>query len=275
MAYSGDWLTPQKRTELGLSENAFVASPGGGGGVTGSQGGNPLLRGLRSSTTNTANKDTVYGTAAPGSSKQMIGRNPQGNIFQYKPNDQGQPESTFRQDLGRDSARLSGGITKFGSGAENVSYLEPTMDKPTMGEYPGYVQPEVDQARISELAEIGMGAPMGRLKRGLNSALIEARYSDNPTIRDLSRKSALEGYGSGIADVRLGAHRTAMSEYAPEFQADVTRAGTEYASGVNRTNAQFQADINEYFKTMKSTSKRVPGSPTDNLGTSSIKRPFV
>ena len=71
-------------------------------------------------------------------------------------------------------------------------------EMPTMGELPEYATPEVDRARISELTELGMGAPMGKLREGLMGALRESRYSDNPMVRAMARKKALAGYGTGI-----------------------------------------------------------------------------
>jgi len=119
---------------------------------------------------------------------------------------------------------------------------------PTMGDLPEYMTPTMDRARISELTELGMGAPMGRLKEGLNRALLEARYSTNPMVRAMARKRALSGYGTGISDVRTGAHREAMGEYMPEFQAKLSKSQAEYQAKIQKIRDQFQSDIQDYIR---------------------------
>jgi hypothetical protein len=130
------------------------------------------------------------------------------------------------------------------------------MDFPTQGELPEYMLPEFDRSRVSELTELEMGAPLGRLRQGLNRALIEARYSDNPNVRALARKKALSGYGEGLSDIRTGAHRRALSQYAPEYQAKIGKAGAEYQAGVGRVQQKYQADLNRYLQSMIRTQPR-------------------
>lgn len=156
------------------------------------------------------------------------------------------------------NTRGSYGLSDVSDDYADVSFLTPTTDMPRMGAYPEYIMPEMDRSRISELTELSMGAPMGRLRQGLNRALIESRYSTNPNVRGLARKRALSGYGEGIADIRTGAHREALSEYMPEFQAATGKAAMEYQGGIGRINTIFQAAMNNYFRTMQQTKKRVP-----------------
>ena len=205
--------------------------------------------------TGKTSKPSEYGRGAGG-----IGSAPLSTGIQR------QPFGTLSERMGSSSyggGRSGGGVFSLGA---SESYLTPTMPKPTIGDMPAYNMPEMDRGRISELAELEMGAPMGRLRRGLNRSLIESRYSDNPNVRAASRKEALSGYGTGISDIRTGAHRTALSEYMPEFQAATQKAGAEYAGGINRMNLQFQSDMNEYLKTMKQTSRKVPAGQVTASG---------
>ena len=128
------------------------------------------------------------------------------------------------------------------------SYLMPS------GPMPEYMMPEIDRERISELTELGIGAPMGRLRQGLNRALLEARYSTNPNVRNLALKRALSGYGEGIADIRTGAHREALAEYAPEFAAKGRKATAEYSGRMNA-----------YFRSGRQVSARIPFGDTKAL----------
>ena len=100
---------------------------------------------------------------------------------------------------------------------------------------------------MSELAEKAMGAPLGRLKRGLDRSLLEARYSTNPSVRANARRQALAGYGEGLASIRSGATSEAQSIYAPEYQAQVGKSQAEFGAATQRVRDQFQTDVNDYI----------------------------
>lgn len=130
---------------------------------------------------------------------------------------------------------------------------------PTMGALPEYTMPKMDRARIGELTELSMGAPMGRLKEGLNRALLEARYSTNPMVRAMARRQALSGYGGGITDVRTGAHREAMGEYMPEYQSQLAKSQAEYQTKTQRIRDQFQSDMQDYIRRGKQITTPIGG----------------
>jgi len=211
----------------------------------GSQGYDPDYAGAKqysmTSGKSTSTSSTAFGTNYPTGAAAFFGA-PQ----------RASAPSTYNANQGLKGAsyNVGSGSMSAGGGMGNISYTAPTMPMPTMGALPTYNAPEMDRARISELAELSMGAPMGRLKQGLNRAMIEARYSNNPNIRNLARKSALSGYGSGVADIRAGAQREGMAGYMPEFQAAQSKAGAEYAAGVGQVNTKYQADMNAYLQSL-------------------------
>ena len=110
------------------------------------------------------------------------------------------------------------------------------------------MMPEYDQDRVSQLANERMAVPLGRLRKGLSSALLESRYSTNPNVRANARRQALAGYGEGLSSIRAGATREAQSIYQPEYAAQVTRSGAEFSQANQRANIQFQADMNDYIR---------------------------
>jgi len=131
---------------------------------------------------------------------------------------------------------------------------------------PEYGIPERDEGRISELKEKAMGVPMSRLRRALNRALVESRYSTNPIVRAQARKQALAGYGEGIGSILAGAGREARAEYAPEYQAQVAKTAAEYGASIQKKQTEFAADWQDYFSTGKksqSTTQRTTGSQTN------------
>ena len=121
-------------------------------------------------------------------------------------------------------------------------------EKPVMGELPKYMMPEFSQERISELQELAMGAPMGRLRRGLQQSLIGSRYIENPAVRAMIERETLGGYGAGISDIRTGAGAEAYQRYMPEYGAQVTKAGAEYQAELGKFETQFQTDLEEYIR---------------------------
>lgn len=181
----------------------------------------------------TQTRTSAYPTRTSGSSSTQIGRAapiPYGSQTSWQPYQE-------TRDTGRGAYPVGAPMPMPTMGA----YPEYLM--PEMGALPQYEMPEMDRARIGELTELGMGAPMGRLKEGLSRALLEARYSTNPMVRAMARKQAMSGYGGGISDIRTGAHRGAMAEYMPEFQAQVGKTQVEYQAGIGKMQSEFQARL--------------------------------
>lgn len=187
----------------------------------------------RTSAYPTQTRTSAYPTRTSGSSSTQIGRAapiPYGSQTSWQPYQE-------TRDTGRGAYPVGDPMPMPTMGA----YPEYLM--PEMGALPQYEMPEMDRARIGELTELGMGAPMGRLKEGLSRALLEARYSTNPMVRAMARKQAMSGYGGGISDIRTGAHRGAMAEYMPEFQAQVGKSQVEYQAGIGKMQSEFQARL--------------------------------
>lgn len=149
---------------------------------------------------------------------------------------------------GRSSGRTTGtsrpqmpyGSMSFwqpGAGTTKPSYTAPT-----------YTPPAFSQERVSELQEQLMGAPLGRLRRGLERSLTGSRYIENPAVRAMIEREALGGYGAGISDIRTGTGREAYQKYLPEFTTQVQTAQTQFQADVQSRQAQFTADLEEYLR---------------------------
>lgn len=180
----------------------------------------------------------------------------------------GLAEARKPQNIQTPTSSYSGGqASSIPYGKTSTWKPSPDVPMPTMGELPDYESPEFDEDRVSELTELGMGSQLGRLRRGLGMGMQEARYSDNPMVRAESRRRVLEGYGTGLADARTGAHKSAMSEYAPEYQASLSKAQAEYQAKLNKINVEYQTGLQKYFS---SGSQTTTPTRNTNLGTSSF-----
>ena len=171
--------------------------------------------------------------------------------------------------------RWGGGLSPAYSagGGGGTSYSErtttPSMERPEMGESPTYTAPKMDQKRLGELSRIAMGAPMARHRMGLREALRKAGYSDNPNVKAMMTGRALAGYGQGISDIRAGAHKEAMAEYMPEFQAASNKASLEFQAEVSKQRTDFLADMQEYMGTMTERTTEGTGDEGTRQGGSS------
>ena len=137
-----------------------------------------------------------------------------------------------------------GNSSRGGSGSPTTSYSSdqsvPSMNRPSL---PGYDIPERDEGRVSELREKAMGVPMSRLRKALNRALVESRYSTNPIVRAKSRREALSGYGEGVSSIGESAGRQARAECGPEYQAQINKAAQEYQT----KQVEYSKDLQEYY----------------------------
>jgi len=157
---------------------------------------------------------------------------------------------------------------KAGSGGGgSSSYSAPDINIPGFGSggsggsgdggfnLPQYNAPGRDDARLEELRAKALNPALRGLRNNLQSGMIQGRISDNPFAESRRQGMLQAGMGQGLERAMTGAHNTAQSQYAPEFQAanqkaaaeyqaGVGRAGQMYAGGLQRGNLQFQAQTN-------------------------------
>jgi hypothetical protein len=57
---------------------------------------------------------------------------------------------------------------------------------------------------------------------------------DNPNVKRMTLRDALQGYGSGLENVMAGALKTGAGIYGQEYGAQVGKAGAEFGAGETR-----------------------------------------
>ena len=102
---------------------------------------------------------------------------------------------------------------------------------PNMGEAPVLEMPEYDEDKVSSLTQ-KRAAPAIRRLRETTQRATSADF-DNPNVKRMTVREALQGYGTGLEGVVAGAGRAATAEY-----------GDQYAASVNASMAKFQAEVN-------------------------------
>jgi hypothetical protein len=121
-----------------------------------------------------------------------------------------------------------------------------TMTLPTYNpkyrEMPTYTAPKWNEGAIDTLTQ-KRAAPGLRAMRQQVSRASGVSY-DNPNMKRMTLRDALQGYGQGVEQTLSGANAAATNEYGHRFSAESTGAQAEFSSRANATNAynQMEAD---------------------------------
>lgn len=110
------------------------------------------------------------------------------------------------------------------------------------GERPGkFEQPEWSEGDIKKRSAEIAAPQIRQLRQGLQQALV--KHYENPNVRKMMVRSALQGYGIGLGSITAKARSAAASEYAQKYSFDMQAA-----------MADFNAAWNEYMGAKKVTS---------------------
>ena len=88
-------------------------------------------------------------------------------------------------------------------------------DAPTMPELPTFVAPEMDKRKTRALTQKLAAPGIRTLRQTMQQAM--GRNYENPNVRKLTLREALQGYGTGLEKVMSGAGREARSEQMAEI----------------------------------------------------------
>ena len=103
---------------------------------------------------------------------------------------------------------------------------------PTPGTPPTLTLPAYDTGKVEGLAQ-RFAAPGIRNLRSAVQDVQQGVY-DNPNVKRMTVRDALQGYGSGLENVMAGALKTGAGIYGQEYGAEVNKAGLEFSAGQNR-----------------------------------------
>ncbi len=139
--------------------------------------------------------------------------------------------------------RLYGGQNRLSTmRSEFEGAAGPMPEYPTP---PQYVPPSYDRGRVRGLTQQVAGPQVSNLRGGLLRSLQDARSSENPNVRGLLGRQALQGYGAGLGDIMSRAGAGARSQYEAERAPEIYGAQAEYGAGLAKSQAEYQAAINE------------------------------
>ena len=163
-------------------------------------------------------------------------------------------ESTAQR-MGLPTAKSRGitGVTGQGTTTEFV----PTGERPVLPDIPEFEVPEYDETKVAGLAQ-KIAAPRARRLRETTRAAITRRGPgyENPNVRRMTVRAALQGYGTGLEGIISGARRGAVSEYGQQYGAEVSAAQLNFQTKVSTTMQQYSNLWSEYLKTGTTTTTR-------------------
>ena len=122
-------------------------------------------------------------------------------------------------------------------------------------ELPTYKAPAWNEAEINTLTQQRAAPGLRAMRQQVNRAA-GASY-DNPNIKRMTLRDALEGYGTGIASVLGAAGTEATNEYGEKYARTSVNAQAEFTSKANQINtanvnaadiakANYQGQLTQY-----------------------------
>lgn len=124
------------------------------------------------------------------------------------------------------SARSGSRAGSGGGGARSPVGAIQTTRTEYEGEAPKYAGPVFDRKEIKAMARKLAGPTIRRARIALQDAL--SKQYENPMMRGIVLRKALEGYGIAVGEARAKAYQTGAQIYGQEYQAKTAEAMNAY-----------------------------------------------
>lgn len=153
---------------------------------------------------------------------------------------------------GSESARVSEYVTPTRVGQVTTSEWEfPDFERPEL-DLPDFEAPKYDRRRVRQLAQQQAAPQVRKLRNTVQQAM--GQGFENPNVRAMTLRQALEGYGLGLEGALAGAHSRAAAEYKTEYEGYYDEAVRNFDTDVKENMAEFEAAWNDYLKGFKQKS---------------------
>jgi len=137
----------------------------------------------------------------------------------------------------RSNTRASSGQSTYG---EKIAPY--TIGKLPTLEYNTFTAPTRDPNRISNLRARASGAGLRDLRRQTQQT-IQGTSGMDATMRRMTLKDALMGYGSGVSKIMGQADRIAQNQYEQEYGDKYKESILNYQTGISKANTEYQARL--------------------------------
>lgn len=147
---------------------------------------------------------------------------------------------------------------------QSRDYLETTVysgEMPEIGELPSFVAPEWNEKEIRKLTQ-KYGAPEARkLRRAMQVAA--TRSYENPNVKRMALREALQGYGQGIENVMRGASQQARAAYQTKYNQLMTARRINYETALREKFATYENAWRKYFASGTTVRTSQPSATTN------------
>jgi hypothetical protein len=143
------------------------------------------------------------------------------------------------------SATRAARAASGGTDRNNSDYW--TIGKLPTPEYGTFTAPARDPNRIGALRAKASGAGLRDLRRQTQQA-IQGTSGMDATMRRMTLKDALMGYGSGVSKIMGQADRIAQSQYEQEYGDKYRESMLNYTTGISKANMEYQAELQKLVR---------------------------
>ena len=135
---------------------------------------------------------------------------------------------------------------------------------PELPELPTYKAPEFDKRAVRAATQKLAAPGIRTLRQTVQQAM--GRNYENPNVRKLTLREALQGYGVGLGNVMSGAGREARSEHMQELQLQQQEAQNNWEAQTKAAMSAYQNAWNDYLKGSETISETNPVENTFKIG---------
>jgi len=126
-----------------------------------------------------------------------------------------------------------------------------SVERPEKPELPKYKAPKYKKSRVRALTQKHAAPGVRKLREAVQTAM--GQQYDNPNVKRMTLREALQGYGTGLGDVMSAAQRSAHGEYMQELNLKTQEAMANYQAQVSREMMEYQMAWKEYLSSQART----------------------
>lgn len=152
---------------------------------------------------------------------------------------------------GTDVATTGGAAT---SKSESTQTWKPSGPRPTAPVVPEFKAPEYDEGEVAQLRQRAAGSQVRNL-RDVTMQALASNTSDNPNVRKMTVRQALQGYGSGLGSILSAAQNAAASQYQARYNAQFQAGQMTYNAQRSMASQEYSNLWNEFTRSGTTTTK--------------------
>lgn len=164
---------------------------------------------------------------------------------------------------GTDFATTGGATGSSKSTSTSTATWKPSGARPAAPVVPEFKAPEYDEGEVAKLRQRASGSQVRSLRDVTMSALA-ANTSDNPNVRKMTVRQALQGYGSGLGSILSAAQNAAVSQYQARYNAQYNAGQLTYNARNNMDSQTYSNLWTEFLKSGSSTTTQNSSSSNTN-----------